>query len=51
MADESKLDGQSKVGRWIGFDETSNGHQIYWPEKCSVTVECSVKFVNDDVVI
>jgi hypothetical protein len=29
----TKLDGRSKKGKWIGFDEVSNGHQIYWPDK------------------
>ena len=45
-----KLDGQSKVGKWIGYDEISNGHRIYWPDKRSVTVERSNKFNNDDVL-
>jgi hypothetical protein len=22
----SKLDGRSRIGRWVGFDEVSNGH-------------------------
>jgi hypothetical protein len=48
--DGTKLDGRSKIGRWIGFEEISNGHQIYWPDKCSVTVKCSIKFVNDEAV-
>ena len=34
-----KLDGCLKIGRWIGYDEASNGHRIYWPDKHSVTVE------------
>ena len=25
----TKLDGQSKTGKWIGFDETSKGHHMY----------------------
>jgi hypothetical protein len=40
----SKLDGRLKIGHWVGFDEESNAHRIYWAEKCSVTVERSVKF-------
>ena len=24
----SKLDGRSEIGRWVGFDEASNGHCI-----------------------
>ena len=49
-ADGTKLDGRSKIGRWIGYDEISNGHRIYWPDKRSVTVERSIKFANDDVI-
>lgn len=39
-----KLDGRSEIGRWVGFDEMSNGHRIYWPGKHSVSIERSVKF-------
>jgi len=31
----------------VGFDEESNGHQVYWTEKRSVTVERSVTFVSE----
>jgi hypothetical protein len=48
--DGTKLDGRLKIGRWIGFDEISNGHQIYWLDKCLVTVKHSIKFVNDKAV-
>ena len=44
------MDGQSKIGRWIGFEDISNGYQIYWPDKCSVTIEQSIKFTNDEVI-
>ena len=47
----TKLDGRSKIGKWVGFDEISNGHRIYWPDKCSVTVECSIKSANGDMII
>ena len=41
----SKLDGRSRSGRWMGFDEeTGDGHRIYWAEKRSITVERSVRF-------
>ena len=46
-----KLDGRSKLGKWVGFDEVSNGHRIYWPDKCSVTVEHSIKSANGDMII
>ena len=39
-----------KTGRWIGFDEVSNGHRIYWPKRKTVTVERSIKFNNDNVI-
>ena len=46
----TKLDGQSKRGKWIGVDKVSNGHQIFWPDKHSVTIERSIKFDNGDVI-
>ncbi|EGO02478.1 hypothetical protein SERLA73DRAFT_47130, partial [Serpula lacrymans var. lacrymans S7.3] len=27
-----KLDPHAKAGKWIGFDDASKGHKIYWPE-------------------
>ena len=47
----TKLDGHLKIGRWIGYGKASNGHSIYWPNKHSVTVEQSIKFVNDDEIL
>ena len=49
-SDGTKLDGCSRIGRWIGYNEISSGHRIYWPNKHLVTIECSIKFVNDDVI-
>ncbi len=43
----SKLDGRAKEGRWVGFDEESKGHRIYWEGKRTVTVERSVRFVPE----
>jgi hypothetical protein len=43
----SKLDGRSEIGRWVGFDEASNGHRIYWPGKRTISIERSVKFDTD----
>ena len=51
---ESKLDGRSFVGRWMGFDaESRDGHRVYWPEKRKVSVERNVKFnfAPDEVVV
>ena len=39
------------MGKWIRYNEISNGHRIYWPNKHSVTVECSIKFSNDEVIL
>jgi hypothetical protein len=47
----TKLDGCSKVGRWLGFEEVSNGHCVYWPKKRSVTVKCSIKFINGNMIL
>lgn len=47
----SKLNGHAKEGRWVGFDDQSKRHRIYWEEKRSVTVERSINFIPDDVDI
>jgi Reverse transcriptase (RNA-dependent DNA polymerase) len=47
----SKLDGQAMMGRWVGFDEESSGHQIYFPGKQTVAIEHSVKFDPTDVKV
>lgn len=47
----SKLDGRAKEGYWVGFDEESRAHRIYWAVKRSVTVERSIKFVPDDIIL
>ena len=39
------------MGHWVGFDEDSSGHRIYFPEKRIVAIECSVKFNPADVKI
>ena len=53
-AGNSKLEGHSQVGRWMGLDaDTKDGHRVYWPERQMVTVERSVKFnfESEDVII
>ena len=47
----SKLDGRSKIGWWMGFDEETLAHRIYWAEKRSVTVERSVNFRFEEEVL
>jgi hypothetical protein len=41
----SKLDARGLEARWIRFDADSpHVHRIYWIGKCSVSVECNIKF-------
>ena len=49
----SKLDGRSRIGRWMGVEEeTGDGHRVYWPERRIVTVERSIRFTfNDEVIV
>ncbi len=44
----SKLDLRALEGRWVGFDEQSKAHRIYWPSRQSVTIEKSIRFTNND---
>jgi hypothetical protein len=39
-----KVGTRAKEGRWVGYDDTSATHRIYWPDKKSVGVERNVKF-------
>jgi len=34
----------AKEGRWIGFDNTSKGHRIYWPTRRTISMEYDVNF-------
>jgi hypothetical protein len=43
-SENSKLEGRSRIGRWLGYDTESSGHRIYWPDRHSIGVERSVKF-------
>jgi hypothetical protein len=43
----SKLNSHSRIGCWVGFNEVSNSHRIYWPDEMTISIECSVKFDND----
>jgi hypothetical protein len=50
-ASGTKLDGRSRIGQWIGFEEASNAHRIFWPDNRSVTVEQNIKFDNNNLLI
>ena len=43
----SKLDAKSKSARWVGFDDKSKAHRVYWPEKRSISVERNLVFVPE----
>jgi hypothetical protein len=47
----SKLNGRSCIGCWVGFNEVSNGHRIYWPDKMIVSIERNIKFDDDRVMV
>ena len=49
-ASATKLDARSIIGQWIGFEEVSNAHWIFWPDNRSVTVEQNIKFDNNDIL-
>nr|GAT43053.1 polyprotein [Mycena chlorophos] len=40
----SKLDGRARSGRWVGYDQESNGHRVYFPDNGAIRVELRVKF-------
>ena len=43
-----KLDKCALKGHFIGYDSESKGYQIYWPEKCSISIEHNVVFHPED---
>ena len=48
----NKLEGRSKIGRWVGFDEEStHAHRIYWPDRRTVSVERNIKFDENFILI
>jgi hypothetical protein len=54
-----KVGVRAKEGRWVGYNEHSKGHHIYWPDRQSVGVERNIKFSktytpvphDDDVIL
>jgi len=40
----SKLDEKAEEGHWAGYSPDTQGHCIYWPCKCHVSVEQNVVF-------
>jgi len=48
--DCSKLDPCADPVQWVGYDEDSCGHHIYWLEKRRATVERSIVFEGEGSV-
>jgi hypothetical protein len=47
-----KLEGRSKVGRWVGFNnDSTHAHRIYWLVCHTVSIECNIKFDEHDIFI
>ena len=42
----SKIRERAEEGRWIGFNDSSKGHRIYWPTRRSISVEYDVNFAH-----
>jgi hypothetical protein len=40
-----KIGERAEEGRWIGLNDSSKGHRIYWPTRRTITVEYNVKFM------
>jgi hypothetical protein len=47
----SKLEGRAHIGKWLGFEEDTDAHRIYWPDTQKVCVERSVCFDDNWVMI
>ena len=47
----SKLDGRAVIGQWVGFNKDSSGHRIYFPDKWTISIRCSVKFDTADMKV
>ncbi|TBU36104.1 hypothetical protein BD309DRAFT_821659, partial [Dichomitus squalens] len=43
-----KLAARAQTGRWVGWDEATDAHRVYWPDRRIVTVERSVRFKPDN---
>ena len=40
----NKLGGRVQTGYWIGLDDKSKGHCVYWPDKQTVSVKYNIYF-------
>ncbi|PSS22615.1 hypothetical protein PHLCEN_2v3081 [Hermanssonia centrifuga] len=47
----SKLAARAIEGRYVGYDFMSNGVRVYWPERHSITVERTVIYLTNDIIV
>ena len=44
-----KFNSRAQIRHFVGYDSKSKGYRIYWPDKCSITVERNTVFNESDV--
>ena len=44
MRKSSKICEHTEERQWIGFNNSTKGHRIYWPTRCTISVEYDVNF-------
>ena len=49
LEDPGKLSARAVECRWLGFDPTSNGHRVWWPEQRKVSVERNLTFSSREI--
>src|ERR1700731_2198789 len=49
IVDASKIDRRARLGHFVGFDSTSTGYRIYFPDKKLIRVEREVVFNREEL--
>ncbi|KIP03168.1 hypothetical protein PHLGIDRAFT_78019 [Phlebiopsis gigantea 11061_1 CR5-6] len=49
LEDAGKLGPRAVECRWLGYDPTSNGHRVWWPERRKVSVERNLTFSGREI--
>ena len=44
-----KLSVCTNEGHWVRYDLNSDGHRVYWKERCTVTIEHNIIFSKEDL--
>ncbi|GBE85505.1 hypothetical protein SCP_0800220 [Sparassis crispa] len=50
IEDADKLESKARAGHFVRYTDESKGYCVYWPEKCSVSVERNVHFINQLII-